>query len=100
MVVNPTWPTPGFWRGASGRHLTVDLFLSYVVVPFVATALIKEDMKVTTREADNIRLDSHKFGTRLRNLDDTKLDELVDQINDQVRRCRFRKVFALGFYVH
>ncbi|KAF9521948.1 hypothetical protein CPB83DRAFT_900080 [Crepidotus variabilis] len=74
---NPAYPVPGFWRGVSGQHLTIELMTDYILIPHVVTKLIADDQQMDYVQANSIHLDSQRFGNKHSCLDNPKMDDYV-----------------------
>jgi len=53
---------PAFWIGSTANTLLLTEFINYVAGPQVANMLIAHDLSVTESNADEMRLESMKYG--------------------------------------
>ena len=67
-----------FWKGANANSITLNDFLDFVVQPYVAILLIKEDLGITEMEAEATRIKSRRYGIKFNyQTDDGRVDEIT-----------------------
>ena len=53
-----------FWKGAGASLIKLNDFLDYVIQPSVAILLIREDLRITITDAENIHTTSRRYGLK------------------------------------
>src|ERR1700678_226998 len=66
------------WESADASSVSPKDFLDFVVLPFVATLLISQDLKVGEKEAEDSRIKSKQYGLNFNfNTDDGRIDDIT-----------------------